>query len=177
MKNYNDKLARIKALIMDVDGVLTDGMIQLAEDGIERRNYNVKDGIGIRLAQRAQIKLVIMTTSSSKGIKVRGKRLDIDIVSTGVKDKTSEFKKIVKKLKLENSQVAYVGDDLVDIGPMQLAGVSFAVADAVLTVKKVATFTTKTKGGQGAIREICELLVKQSKPKLFREINQCGLSL
>lgn len=169
--------ATIEALFMDVDGVLTDGRILLGDDGIERRSYNVRDGIGIKLCRRAGIKLALVTSSPSAGVRVRGERLGIDHVSLDVKDKADEIRKVARALGLETAKVAFIGDDLVDIPAMKEAGLAMAVADAAPEVIATADVVTKKPGGMGAVREACEMLLAARNPELLRKAKECGLSL
>ena len=169
--------AAIAALMLDVDGVLTDGRILLGEDGMEQRHYNARDGIGLRLCQKAGLHLALITASNSAGVHVRGTRLGIDHVSIGIKDKAVELTRLTAELGLAPSAVAYIGDDLVDIPAMAKAGLAIAVADAEPAVRAYADIVTVRAGGHGAVREICELLVAARAPELLTEARQCGLRL
>ena len=170
-------LAKIEALFMDVDGVLTDGRILLGEDGIERRSYSVRDGLGLQLCRRAGIKLAMITSSPSEGIRLRGERLGIDLVRIGAKDKAEELRGTAQALDVDPAAVAFMGDDLVDIPAMRIAGLAIAVADAVPSVIACADVVTERAGGMGAVREVCEMLVSVRDPELLRRTKECGLFL
>lgn len=170
-------LASIKLLAMDVDGVLTDGRITLGEDGIERRNYHARDGIGLRLAQAVGIELAIITSSPSEGIRTRGERLRINHIRIAVADKEAELLQLASELQLPTAAVAFIGDDLVDLPALRVAGLAIAVADAVMAVRDQVDLVTNKRGGHGAVREICELLVAAHNPNYLAEKHQCGLRL
>lgn len=170
-------LASIKLLAMDVDGVLTDGRIILGEDGVERRNYHARDGIGLRLAQAVGLELAIITSSPSEGIRTRGERLRINHIRIAVADKEAELRQLASKLQLSLTAVAFVGDDLVDLPAMRLAGLAIAVADAEMAVRDQADLVTTRPGGHGAMREVCELLVAAHDPNYLAEKHRCGLRL
>ena len=170
-------LKKVKALCMDVDGVLTDGRIILGDDGAELRGYFVRDGLGMQLCRRAGIRLAFITSSPSKGILERGKRLGVDHVSLGVKDKATELKRQSALMGIDPSEVAFIGDDLVDIPAMKLAGLSIAVADATPAVRDCADMVTENPGGRGAVREVCEMLVEAQDPGFFKEAKKCGFTL
>ncbi len=155
-----DKLKDIKLLILDVDGVLTDGGIIYNDNGVETKIFDVKDGLGIRLLIKAGINLCIVTGRRSKALYNRCKDLGIDIVFDNVRDKASTFDLILENTGVSASEVAFIGDDLPDLKIMKKVGLSIAVADASETVRKTADMITSAKGGDGAVREVCEALLK-----------------
>jgi len=159
-KNIKEKLKRIKMLILDVDGVMTDGRIIMDNEGRETKNFNVRDGHGIKLIQRYGIKVAILTGRQSKVVEHRAKDLEIDDVYQKVFNKKEIFQKILKKHKLSADAAAFMGDDIVDIPVLKSVGFSAAVADAVDVVKKSVDYITNNKGGYGAVREVCELILK-----------------
>jgi 3-deoxy-D-manno-octulosonate 8-phosphate phosphatase (KDO 8-P phosphatase) len=159
-KNIKEKLERIKLLILDVDGVMTDGRIIMDSEGRELKNFDVRDGHGLKLLQRYGIKIAILTGRQSKVVEYRAKDLEIDDVYQGVFNKKDVFEKILKKHKLSASSVAYLGDDIVDIPVLKRVGFSAAVADAVDVVKKSVDYITKNTGGNGAVRELCEMILQ-----------------
>ena len=173
----NIDFAKIEALFMDVDGVMTDGRILLGGDGVSRRSYYARDGIGLQLCRRAGIKLAMITSSSSKGVILRGEKLGIDLVCTGVKDKAEELRIRAQALEIDPAAVAFMGDDLVDIPALKIAGLAIAVADADPSVLACADMITIRAGGMGAVREVCEMLVSARDPELLRRIRECGLFL
>jgi 3-deoxy-D-manno-octulosonate 8-phosphate phosphatase (KDO 8-P phosphatase) len=159
-KNIKEKLKGIKLLVLDVDGVMTDGRIIMDNEGKEIKNFNVLDGHGLKILQRHGIKVAILTGRKSKVVEYRAKDLGINDVYQGAFNKKEVFGKILKKHKLSASAVAFMGDDFVDIPVLKRVGFSAAVADAVDVVKKSVDYVTNHKGGYGAVREVCELILK-----------------
>ena len=155
-------LNRIKLLLLDVDGVMTDGRIIYLNDGGEAKAFDVKDGHGLKLIQRAGIKVGIITGRQSDIVARRAAELGIELVYQGAKDKMQPFMEILEKLGLKASEVAYLGDDLVDLPVMRLVGFSATVADASDDIKSYVDLVTSRPGGRGAVREVCDLLLKQS---------------
>ena len=155
-------LERIKLLLLDVDGVMTDGRIIYVNDGGEAKAFDVKDGHGLKLIQRAGIQVGIITGRHSDIVARRAVELGIELVYQGIKDKRLPFREILEKLGLEPSEVAYVGDDVVDLPVLRQVGFSATVADAVDDVKAYVDFVTSRPGGRGAVREICDFLLKES---------------
>jgi 3-deoxy-D-manno-octulosonate 8-phosphate phosphatase (KDO 8-P phosphatase) len=159
-KFFKDKLKKIKLLIMDVDGVMTDGRIIMDDDGREMKNFNVRDGHGIKVLQRFGIKVALLTGRQSKVVMHRAKDLDINDVYQKVFNKKEVFEKIIKKHKISADEAAFIGDDIIDIPVLNRVGFSVAVADAIEVVKKSADYVTKNKGGNGAVREVCEMILQ-----------------
>lgn len=153
---------KIKLLLLDVDGVMTDGRIIYDSAGGETKAFDVKDGHGLKLLQRAGIQVGIITGRQSVLVARRAAELDIELVYQGVKDKRLPFIEILHKLSLTPEEVAYVGDDVVDLPVMRQVGFAATVADAVDDVKPYAHMVTKRCGGRGAVREICDYLLKES---------------
>jgi len=153
------KAKLIKLLICDIDGVMTDGRLFFGDNGLEYKAFHSRDGLGIIMLQRSGLPLAIITARTSNVVSHRMKNLNINLVFQGQKDKAQAFSQICRQLQLEAAQVAYIGDDLVDIPVMRQAGLSIAVADAHERVKQQAHWTTPHKGGQGAVRDVCELLM------------------
>ncbi|MDH4227460.1 MAG: HAD hydrolase family protein [Deltaproteobacteria bacterium] len=155
------KIKSIKLLVMDCDGVLTDGRITYGSGGLEIKAFNVKDGHGIKLLRMAGLKSAVITTRSSEALERRAKELGIDHVYQGRSDKLTVFAEILKKEGLTSDEAAYIGDDVVDLPAMLSSGFPVAVADAVAEVKKIAFYETKLCGGQGAVREAIEIILKK----------------
>lgn len=155
-----EKVARIELLILDVDGVMTDGRIIITDHGEEIKCFNVKDGLGLRLLLRAGIDVVIISGRKSKVVEHRAKDLGIKEIYQGVKDKASLCAKLIQQKKLKRDQVCCMADDLPDLPMFKQAGISIAVADAVVEVRDTASFVTKNRGGNGAVREVSELILK-----------------
>lgn len=155
-----DKLKNIKLLLLDVDGVLTDGGIIYNDDGTETKIFNVKDGLGIRLLMEAGIHLCIVTGRRSNALISRCKNLGIDHIYDGVGNKVDVLEAILARTGLSASEVAFIGDDLPDLGLMKKIGLSIAVSDADKTILENADMITSAKGGHGAVREACEAILK-----------------
>lgn len=155
-------LSKIKLLLLDVDGVMTDGRIIYGSDGSETKAFDVKDGHGLKLLQRAGIRVGIITGRQSEIVSRRAAELGIELVYQGAKDKSLPFNEIMQKLNLSPVEIAYVGDDIVDLPVMRKVGFAATVADAADDVKPFADMITKRPGGRGAVREICDFLLKES---------------
>ncbi|SLM27436.1 3-deoxy-D-manno-octulosonate 8-phosphate phosphatase [Desulfamplus magnetovallimortis] len=155
-----DILAGIKLLLMDVDGVMTDGKITYTDSGEEIKSFSVKDGLGLRLLMDSGVKAGIITGRSSGALKARCKNLGIDILYDGIKDKKEALNTILALHNMDYQETAFAGDDLPDIEVMKMCGISFAVADAAKEVADNADFITVHRGGDGAVREICEEILK-----------------
>jgi 3-deoxy-D-manno-octulosonate 8-phosphate phosphatase (KDO 8-P phosphatase) len=155
-----DRLLQVKLLALDVDGVLTDGGLYYTESGEELKRFNIKDGQGLKLLMQTGIEIAIITAKSSLSTQHRAKDLGIIHTYLGVKDKLSTLKNLCEKLGLSLSQVAYIGDDINDLAVMQAVGCPLTVADAISENQACALYVTKLAGGQGAVREICNILVQ-----------------
>jgi len=159
-KNIKEKLKKIKMLILDVDGVMTDGRIIMDDEGREIKNFHVRDGHGIKVLQRYGIKVALLTGRKSKVVEYRARDLDIKDVYQKVYNKKEVFEKILKKYKLSAEEAAFIGDDIIDVPVLKSVGFSVAVADAIDVVKKSVHYVTENQGGNGAVREICEMILK-----------------
>lgn len=156
----SNKLKDIKLLILDVDGVLTDGSIIYDNNGVETKIFSVKDGLGIRLLMEAGINLCIATGRSSSALNNRCENLGIVHIFDGLSDKSAILDLILDRVGVSAHEVAFIGDDLPDLALMQMVGLSIAVADAHKTVLENADMVTSAKGGAGAVREACEAILK-----------------
>jgi 3-deoxy-D-manno-octulosonate 8-phosphate phosphatase (KDO 8-P phosphatase) len=146
-------------ILMDVDGTLTDGTLAVLPDGEEVKSYDVRDGLGILLAQLAGLRLGIITGKTSKSLERRAERLRILEVHQGVLDKTKALSEILDKQALAPEAVAYIGDDLGDVAVMKSVGLAAAVADAHPEVRRHAHYICRTAGGRGAVRELIEFVL------------------
>jgi 3-deoxy-D-manno-octulosonate 8-phosphate phosphatase (KDO 8-P phosphatase) len=155
-------LSKIKLLLLDVDGVLTDGRITYDNNGVETKSFDVKYGHGLKLLQRAGIAVGIITGRSSEVVALRARELGIEIVHQGARDKLVPYAEVVESLGLTDDQVAYVGDDVVDLPILLRVGFSATVADAVDDVKPLVDYVSRRPGGCGAVREICDFILKNS---------------
>lgn len=161
--SLQEKIKKIKLLLLDVDGVLTDGSIILGPSELEIKIFNIQDGLGIKLAQAGGIDVGIITGRFSEAVKKRASELDIKILYQGQADKQETYQKIKQQLDLADDQIAYIGDDLPDLVILKQVGFSCAVADASDEIKKHVDFVTKRNGGKGAVREAIELILKNQK--------------
>ena len=161
--NLEQKCQGVELLLTDVDGVLTDGGVILNNEGVESKQFHIRDGFGLRLWKQAGFKCGIVTGRNSQVVRLRAQELGIEIVRQGIQDKATVVEEILKKHNLQPQQLAYVGDDLIDLGTIRLAGLGIAVGDAADEVKSAADYTTKALGGKGAIREVVELILKAKK--------------
>jgi len=165
LKNISEKkllkiAKNIKCLILDVDGVLTDGSIILDNEGNEFKSFHVRDGHGIRMLIRAGIRVAMITGRHSKVVERRANELGITEVFQKCFDKRVAYRQLAKKYLLSDREIAYIGDDIVDIPLLQRSGLSITVADADEDTKAIAMMTTKNGGGRGAVREVCDFLLK-----------------
>ena len=156
----NERLKNIKLLLLDVDGVLTDGRIIFDSNGIESKFFNVKDGHGIKLLQRAGIEVGIVSGRKSQVVTNRAAELGITRVFQGALDKLAVYREILQETGLTDAQIAFMGDDVIDIPVMRRVGFAAAPADAVEEVLPHAHFVTRNRGGWGAVREVCDLILK-----------------
>jgi len=159
-ENLNDKIRSVKLLLLDVDGVMTDGRITIDNNGVESKSFHVRDGHGIKLLQRAGVKVGIITGRDSKVVLHRAAELGIEIIYQGMKVKMEAFNRILEDEKLSANEVAYVGDDVVDLPVLRESGFSVAVADASHVITPHVDYVTKKCGGRGAVREVTDLILE-----------------
>jgi 3-deoxy-D-manno-octulosonate 8-phosphate phosphatase (KDO 8-P phosphatase) len=158
-KNLIKKASQIKAIFFDVDGVLTNGDIIYDDAGKETKHFNVKDGYIISHLKKAGIIVGIITGRDSKVVSLRAAELKLDFCHQGIVDKFSVFEKLVDFHKLKRKQVAYIGDDINDLKTLLECGLSACPADAIHYVKNKVDLVTAAKGGQGALREVADLVL------------------
>lgn len=158
--NLRERLAAVRVLLLDVDGVLTDGSIVYPADGREIKCFHAKDGLGIRLLMDAGIQVGIVTGRSSEALVHRCRNLGITLIFDGVKDKGAVLEEVLARTGATPEETAFAGDDLPDIPLMRRVGFSAAVADAHEAVRQEADMVTLREGGKGAVREICEAILK-----------------
>jgi 3-deoxy-D-manno-octulosonate 8-phosphate phosphatase (KDO 8-P phosphatase) len=154
------KIKHIRLLVLDVDGVMTDGRIIMDHEGHEIKNFDVKDGHGIKVLMRYGVDVILVTGRRSAVAEHRARDLGIGEIHQGVTNKLEIADTILRNRSLNYEHMAFVGDDIVDIPVLKRAGFSAAVDDAVLDVKKCVDYVTVNKGGRGAVREVCELILK-----------------
>lgn len=155
-----DRCRGIELVLSDVDGVLTNGGIIFDNQGIEMKEFYVRDGLGIRLWQRAGFRFGILTARTSHIVRLRAVELGIDIVRQGFEDKLPIAQQIIEQQQLSPAQVCYIGDDLTDVPVMRRVGLGVAVADAAPEVRACAHLVTQLSGGRGAVRELLETLLR-----------------
>lgn len=160
MKDILERAANIKLVIFDVDGVLTDGSLFLGDDGLEYKAFNSRDGHGMKMLQKSGVSIGIITGRSSKVVEYRMASLGIEHVYQGQLDKMVGFNDLVKKTGMQMEQIAYVGDDVVDLPVMLKVGLAIAVQDAHPLVLKHAHWQTSKPGGRGAGRDVCEMIME-----------------
>ena len=153
-------LAKVKLLILDVDGVLTDGRIIINDQGEETKHFNAKDGHGLRMLMEAGVEVALISGRNSGAAKFRAEDLGISEVHLGVRNKAGVCADLIQRKDLGKPEVCCMGDDLPDLPLFEQSGTAVAVADAVLEIRSAAAFSTKSKGGKGAVREICEAILK-----------------
>ncbi|WP_264435567.1 KdsC family phosphatase [Coxiella endosymbiont of Dermacentor marginatus] len=155
-----NKFRQIKLLILDVDGVLTDGRLWYSADGEILKIFHAQDGLGIKRLLQAGVEIAIISSrENQEAVFQRANELGISHVFQGEHDKCIPYEKLLLQLKLNQKEVAYVGDDLPDLPVMQRVGVAIAVANAVPLVLSSAHWSTKKCGGEGAVREVCDLII------------------
>jgi 3-deoxy-D-manno-octulosonate 8-phosphate phosphatase (KDO 8-P phosphatase) len=156
----NERLTAIQLLLLDVDGVMTDGGIIYDGNGLETKIFNVKDGHGIKMLQRAGIEVGIITGRSSAVVDVRARELGIELVYQGALRKLESYEDVKLRTGLTDSQIAYMGDDVIDVPVMRRVGFAAAPQDALYEAKRAAHYIACCNGGRGAVREVCDLILK-----------------
>jgi 3-deoxy-D-manno-octulosonate 8-phosphate phosphatase (KDO 8-P phosphatase) len=160
MRDILEKAAKIKLLVFDVDGVLTDGSLIVGDDGEEYKAFYSKDGLGMKMLQQTGVKIAVITARTSNVVTHRMQSLGIKHIYQGQLEKLPAFEKILNELDLSEEQTAYVGDDVIDLPVMLRAGLAVTVADAHPLVKQHAHWQTPQCGGRGAARDVCELIMQ-----------------
>ena len=161
------KLSNIELAVFDVDGVFTNGTILMNNQGEEWRQFHLQDGLGIKLLIKMGIKVAIITAKKSEGVNIRMRSLGIEHIYQGYENKILAFNHLLQTLNLLDSQVMYTGDDLPDLPLIKRSGFGIAVRNAINPLKNCADYVTIKKGGEGAVREICDLLLRAKKKDKF----------
>ncbi len=159
-REVESRAAKIRMIVLDVDGVMTDGRSYVNSDGVEVKAFDIRDGFGIVMAKRAGLEFGIITGLMSPIVERRAEQLRIDEVHEGFIDKDLVLKEIISRNNIDASEVAYMGDDLFDIPALKLAGLSAAPADARPEVIEEADWVSSSDGGRGAVRELIEMIMK-----------------
>jgi len=153
---------KIELILSDVDGVMTDGGIRLADDGQQIMKFHIRDGMGIRLWREAGKRFGIVTGRNLESIRRRAADLWLDIVRLGIDDKLPAVDALAAEFNVTREQICYIGDDLLDLATIRAVGLGVAVVDAVEDVRKAARYVTSVPGGQGTVREVIELILKNT---------------
>ncbi len=155
-----EKAKKVKLLLLDVDGVLTDGRIIYDSKGRDSKFFDVHDGLGVYLLKKTGIPTILITAKGSRAIMPRARDMRVEKIYADVSPKSSVLGKILKKYKLSNDEICFVGDDLVDLCLMKKVGFAVAVFNAAPEIKQAASYITLRQGGRGAVREVAELILK-----------------
>lgn len=155
-----ERCKSIELIVSDVDGVLTDGGVLLDNEGIEAKQYHIRDGLGVKVWRKAGFRFGIITGRNSQTVRLRSSELGIDVVRQGVEDKLSVANDLLEQFGLTSQQLAYIGDDLPDLSVVRMAGLGVAVQDAAAELREAADYVTQARGGCGAVRELVELILK-----------------
>ncbi len=168
------RASRVKLLVLDVDGVLTPGTIVYTDQGEQIQSFHVQDGLGIKLLMGAGIEIAIISSRSSGALTRRADELGIKKCFQGVRDKIYIYDSLLDELGLQDEEAAYVGDDWVDLPVLTRVGLSVAVANAAFPLKDYAHYVTRSSGGRGAVREVCDLIL--TAKGLWNDVLQSMLS-
>jgi 3-deoxy-D-manno-octulosonate 8-phosphate phosphatase (KDO 8-P phosphatase) len=160
MQDILERARHIRLVVFDVDGVLTDGTLYLGDDGQEYKAFNSRDGHGMTMLQQTGVKLAVITGRSSEVVRIRMESLGIEHIYQGRRDKVPAYDEVKRTTGLSDARIAYVGDDVVDLPVMRRVGLSIAVADAHPLVQQHAHWQTRSAGGRGAGRDVCELIME-----------------
>lgn len=160
MEDILQKAAQIRLVIFDVDGVLTDGRLYIGNDGTEFKAFHTRDGHGMKILQDHGVAIAVISGRSSSAVELRMADLGVRHVYQGVRDKLAVYDELLRVQVLSPEQVAYVGDDIIDLAVMRRVGLAIAVQDADSFVKRHAHWQTPNRGGHGAARDVCELLLE-----------------
>lgn len=161
--NLKAKAEKIKLVAFDVDGVMTDGSLTFAENGMEIKTYNAKDGLGVNMLNKAGIITAIITARVNETVRIRAKILDIKELYEGQKDKLKALDELCSKYNLSYEEIAYMGDDLPDLCVLERVGLSACPNDAVYEVQDECKFISSKAGGKGAVREFCDFILKAKR--------------
>ena len=159
MQEIYDRARKIRVAIFDVDGVLTDGTLYYTDSGEEMKAFNVHDGHGMRMLKDSGIELAIISSRSSRCVEARARNLGIELLFQGAADKLAAFGEVLTRVAVAAEACAYAGDDLVDLPVMKRCGLAVTVPDAPAPVLRQAHYVTRARGGHGAVREMCEIVL------------------
>ena len=159
-KSYKEIMPQITTFIFDVDGVLTDGTIQVLENGDMIRNMNIKDGYALKTAVDAGYNVCIISGGSSEGVRIRLKRLGLTDVYLGAHNKIHQFEELINKYNLKTDEILYMGDDIPDYPVMKLVGLACSPRDAASEIQSISHYISQKKGGKGCVRDVIEQVLK-----------------
>jgi 3-deoxy-D-manno-octulosonate 8-phosphate phosphatase (KDO 8-P phosphatase) len=159
MQDIQKKAESVRLVVFDVDGVLTDGSLFIGDDGQEYKAFNSKDGHGMKMLQATGVQIAIITGRTSEVVRIRMESLGIQHLYQGKRDKLPAYRELKEATGFDDAQIAYVGDDIVDLPVMTRVGLAIAVQDAHYLAKQHAHWVTPSGGGRGAAREVCELVM------------------
>ena len=159
MQDIYRRAQKVRLAIFDVDGVLTDGALYYSDSGAEIKAFHVRDGQGLKMLQESGVRTAIVTSRRSNAVALRARDLGIELLFQGVADKLQTCRGLLADLALEPHAIAYIGDDLVDLPVMALCGFAATVPEAPVAVRRKAHYITEARGGHGAAREFCELIM------------------
>ena len=157
--DIRERALSIRLLVLDVDGVLTDGKLYYGGDGVELKAFNIQDGLGLRLLRASGVEVAIITGRTSRAVELRAQNLGVAQLFQGVSDKLAVFEQLLARMQLDSSATAAMGDDLPDLPVLRRCGFAACVPEAPALVRSHAHYVTERKGGCGAVREVCELLM------------------
>jgi 3-deoxy-D-manno-octulosonate 8-phosphate phosphatase (KDO 8-P phosphatase) len=160
MNSFRDKAANVRLMAFDIDGVMTDGRLYFSPNGDEMKSFFSRDGLGLKMLARSGVKLAIITGRDSPIVSRRAENLGIDLVFQGVEDKRATMAAMLARENLDFARAGYMGDDVVDLAVMEACGFSATVPDCHSTLRQIAGYVTDAQAGAGAVREVCELLLK-----------------
>lgn len=160
MEHLVEKAKKIRLLILDVDGILTNGTLYYGPDGLELKGFNIYDGLGIKLLQKTGITVAVISAKKSDALIRRLKEINIQHAYLAQEEKISAYEELKQTLKLNDDEIAYMGDDLPDLPVLRRVGFSICVPKAPAVIQEHVDFITKKKGGKGAVRELAEFLMK-----------------
>lgn len=160
MQSVVEKAKKLKLLILDVDGVLTDGKLFFDNDGNEYKSFHAQDGHGIKMLRQTGVEVAVISGRKSKSVALRMKNLGVEHVYQGHENKIAAFNELIELMGITPEQAAHVGDDVIDLPVMVRVGLAIAVNDANFAVKQYADWCTTLSGGQGAVREVCDFIMQ-----------------
>jgi 3-deoxy-D-manno-octulosonate 8-phosphate phosphatase (KDO 8-P phosphatase) len=158
--SVTDRAKKIKVVIFDIDGVMTNGGLMLGDDGLEYKNFHSQDGLGLKLLRNTGIQMAIITGRTSNVVVKRAENIKIKKIYQGVEDKLQAFAQVLEDFSVSPQECAFMGDDVVDLPPMRRCGLAVTVPHAMPLVKQYSHYITSREAGFGAVRELCELIMQ-----------------